>query len=432
MKLKLWVLFPLMIFCVQLSAQSQKQIFFTKCKSNCSPFLDLLPNNGDVIFLKKSPTKNDRVIGKVKVDEDDKIYASELGTSLTTAIRPGHTLIGPYVIIKTTENLNHEQIERLHHQYNGRLVRLFLDKELSIASFTQSSFHKYQTNPRSVELVRKVFTEQVDQKYLKEKLKEYTGEISVSIGGRQVKITERGSANGRKNARKYLIQEFKKLGFSTSEHEYSASGANVVAVKKGSSNTNKFIVASAHLDSVHNAGADDDGTGVVGLLAIAKVFAKLKHSFNLHLVVFDEEEKGLIGSGHYIRRLASEGKVQNLVGAIHNDMTGFDSNDDGKFHVLHCKENSSKAISDLILKHIADQSIDLKNVPACRRRSDHIRYWQYQRPAVMLIEIRQGDSDVNPHYHRSSDTVKTLNLNYFHKIIKASVLSLATMAQVKP
>jgi Zn-dependent M28 family amino/carboxypeptidase len=43
------------------------------------------------------------------------------------------------------------------------------------------------------------------------------------------------------------------------------------------------------------------------------------------------------------------------------------------------------------------------------RRSDHASFWEQGFPAVMLTDTANFR---NPHYHRSTDTIDTLNLDF--------------------
>jgi Zn-dependent M28 family amino/carboxypeptidase len=72
-------------------------------------------------------------------------------------------------------------------------------------------------------------------------------------------------------------------------------------------NTTKTVLLSAHYDSrgsfgsVRAPGGNDDGSGTVGLLAIARTMKRLGIKFrsNVELVAFAGEEQGLVGSRHY-------------------------------------------------------------------------------------------------------------------------------------
>jgi Zn-dependent M28 family amino/carboxypeptidase len=74
-------------------------------------------------------------------------------------------------------------------------------------------------------------------------------------------------------------------------------------------NTAKTVLISAHYDSrgslgsVRAPGGNDDGSGTVGLLGIARTIKRLGIKFrsNVELVAFAGEEQGLYGSRHYAR-----------------------------------------------------------------------------------------------------------------------------------
>ena len=74
-------------------------------------------------------------------------------------------------------------------------------------------------------------------------------------------------------------------------------------------NTTETILLSSHYDSrgsfgsTRAPGGDDDGSGTVGLLAIARVVGRLGVTFkkNVQFVTFAGEEQGLVGSRAYAR-----------------------------------------------------------------------------------------------------------------------------------
>jgi len=60
------------------------------------------------------------------------------------------------------------------------------------------------------------------------------------------------------------------------------------------------------------------------------------------------------------------------------------------------------------------------------RRSDHAAFWHYGYPAVMLTDTADFR---NPHYHRPTDTLDTLDLEFMEKVaqaVTASALALVT------
>jgi hypothetical protein len=85
---------------------------------------------------------------------------------------------------------------------------------------------------------------------------------------------------------------------------------NVVGYLPGTARPDSFVVVSAHYDhlgiiggQVYN-GADDDGSGTTGMLAIAEAFTKAAHAGHgprrsILFLANTGEEKGLLGSQYY-------------------------------------------------------------------------------------------------------------------------------------
>lgn len=260
----------------------------------------------------------------------------------------------------------------------------------------------------------------IDQAYLEAKIKELSGVVPVTIGGRSVSISERRSATGRANARAYLRQEYERLGFTVSELRYGSTlnpGVNFVAEKAGSE-PGRFVLLTSHLDSVGNAGADDDGAGTVSNLAIAQALSGETLRNGLRVVAFDQEENGLVGSANYAKSLSDAGRLGEVVGVVNLEMTGFDSDNDGGFHAIDCGENTSADLTRVLTDVVARDSMRLSVVAACTNRSDHASFWRYDVPAIVISENFFG-GDGNPCYHLACDKVDRLNFGYMARLTTA-------------
>ena len=67
----------------------------------------------------------------------------------------------------------------------------------------------------------------------------------------------------------------------------------------------KHLRVTAHLDSVHNAGANDDASGLTSILLTTKALKELNPEHTVHFVAYDLEEVGLFGSSHYVENTVS-------------------------------------------------------------------------------------------------------------------------------
>jgi Zn-dependent M28 family amino/carboxypeptidase len=68
------------------------------------------------------------------------------------------------------------------------------------------------------------------------------------------------------------LLEYEKLGFKVIYQPFG-KGANFIAEKFGMTRPDKVLILSSHIDSVGNKGANDNGTGTIGLLTVSKVLS---------------------------------------------------------------------------------------------------------------------------------------------------------------
>lgn len=224
-------------------------------------------------------------------------------------------------------------------------------------------------------------------------------------------------------SRAMLAEEYKKLGFEVALHPFG-SGKNFIAEKKGSVDSSKVLILSSHIDSVGNKGANDNGTGTIGVLAVAKELAKSNYGYTVRVLGFDREEKGMVGSDAYVATITDKAAV---IGNINFEMMGFHSKNDGGFHLIDCDKpflfNVSRKFSEFlsaeVKNSISNLNLDLHVVKTCTGRSDHASFWRAKIPAVVISENFFG-GDADPCYHSKCDVVdERLNYEYMGKILEA-------------
>lgn len=123
---------------------------------------------------------------------------------------------------------------------------------------------------------------------------------------------------GSQLARTYILERFKLIGLSpigegferpfgyTRKDGTSITGVNLVARIKGTAPDGKALVVTAHYDHVgvkngqiYN-GADDNASGVAGLLAVAEAFKAAPPRHDVLIVALDAEEGGLRGAKAFV------------------------------------------------------------------------------------------------------------------------------------
>ena len=91
----------------------------------------------------------------------------------------------------------------------------------------------------------------------------------------------------------------------------------------------EVVLVTAHLDSINldggpdgaAPGADDNGSGSAGLLALARALAGRPTALDLRLILFGGEEQGLFGSLAYVAELPAAERTR-IRAVLNMDMIG--------------------------------------------------------------------------------------------------------------
>lgn len=199
---------------------------------------------------------------------------------------------------------------------------------------------------------------------------------------------------------------------------------NVVAFIKGSTKPEEYIVISAHLDHVGVRddgevfnGADDDGSGTVGVLEIAEAFNKAveagyRPQRSIVFLHVTGEEKGLYGSRYYAENPIFP--IENTVADLNIDMIGRvdDAHKDNENYVyligsdkLSTQLDSiSTAVNNKYMNIDLDYTYNDENDPnRFYYRSDHYNFAKQGVPIIFYFNGTHED------YHRVSDTPDKIN-----------------------
>jgi hypothetical protein len=259
-----------------------------------------------------------------------------------------------------------------------------------------------------------------------------------------------GSGSGVKQE-SFALQPEKKISLRIATKSEDNHGENVIAMLEGGDPVlkNEYIVISAHLDHIgfsaplpngHNVnnGADDDGSGSAGLLAIAHAYAAdaskgIRPRRSIVFLWNAGEEKGLWGSQYFNQYPPVDPK--KIAADLNMDMIGRTKSpglvDRDKTHVLvspgevlligpqissNDLEKTIETVNDgyqkLTLNHFYDVTKpdathdNLGPQPNGQRifyRSDHYNF------AKLGIPIAFFTTGLHPDYHRPTDTADKID-----------------------
>jgi hypothetical protein len=226
----------------------------------------------------------------------------------------------------------------------------------------------------------------------------------------------------------------KRLYLKTTVDSKIIRAQNVVGVLPGK-DTTEIIVIGAHYDhlGIHDGwiwnGADDNASGTVGMMSIARacMASGEKPEKTLVFCAWSGEEKGLLGSRYFADHPYEDAK---MLLNLNYDMISRD--DRGDTLGVKCSMNYTKAypvLEELTTKNLEDFDLDLevRFRPAERPRggSDHSSFSAKDIPIIYF------EAGFPPEYHQPEDHVQLVNFDKMVNIIKVGYLNIWDLANTE-
>ncbi|MCA9592640.1 MAG: M20/M25/M40 family metallo-hydrolase [Myxococcales bacterium] len=214
-------------------------------------------------------------------------------------------------------------------------------------------------------------------------------------------------------------ERFAQYGFEVERQKY-ATGVNVIGRLAGKTKPAEQVIVSAHYDHISGCpGADDNASGVAGVLETARILSQAQYERSLVVACWDEEEAGLIGSEAYAARAAQQGDT--VASMVSLEMIGYrDTAPNSQsvpagFNLLFGDEYAKIEANQFRADFVAIVAIDSASTAANAMRShaepelptalllldsaqaqsplladltrsDHASFWQHGYPAIMLTD----------------------------------------------
>ena len=243
----------------------------------------------------------------------------------------------------------------------------------------------------------------------------------------------------------YIENEFKKHCDSVSRQEFMVDGrtfSNIIAVVGDTSKPR--IVIGAHYDVCHEQkGADDNGTGVVGLLQSVQQLKGYSGDYCLEFVAYTLEEPPFYDTqymGSLIHANSLKKSSIEVFGMISLEMIGYFSDDKksqdyplgilrliygsrGDYITIVRKLNKGAFARSFSRKYKMRKGVKTKKFTAPKSLpgidfSDHRSYWSNGFDAIMLTDTAFYR---NKNYHQVTDTLDTIDFKRMAKVIDSLV-----------
>ena len=244
---------------------------------------------------------------------------------------------------------------------------------------------------------------------------------------------------GIEKAASYIETEFKKIGLTfydtlnsyrqtftikSKERNKDITTSNIIGLLQGKSKKEEYVIISAHYDhlgvngasgdSIFN-GANDNASGVTGVLTLAKYFKeKNLNERTIIFVAFTAEEMGLVGSKYFGKGIDASKYIAGInlemigkspgFGPNSAWLTGFDRSDFGQIIQNNLIGTGYQLFPDPYLKY------------NLFFRSDNA---SLARLGVPSHSFSTTAIDIDKDYHQPSDEVETLNITVITQTINA-------------
>jgi Zn-dependent M28 family amino/carboxypeptidase len=276
-----------------------------------------------------------------------------------------------------------------------------------------------------------------EQVALRDALRRDLTVLAADIGERNVRhLKELGRAQA------WIESEFASAGLESRRQSYEVEGvtcANVEVEARGSRAPEEIVVLGAHYDSARGtAGANDNGTGAVALLALARMLAHRHFDRTVRFVEFVNEEPpyfltARMGSDVYAQRSRSRG--ENIVAMISLETMGCFSDEaesqDYPFPMNLLYPNRGNFIA--FVGNVESGALVRSAVGAFRRTtafpsegaalpehttgigwSDHASFWKAGYPALMVTDTALFRYH---HYHHATDTLDKVDFDRLARVV---------------
>ncbi len=239
------------------------------------------------------------------------------------------------------------------------------------------------------------------------------------------------------SAGKYIGDRLRRYGYTPEEESYSVENrevANIYAEIPGKEIPEEIILVGAHYDTVEDsAGADDNASGVAGLLELSRLASGSVFKRTVRFAAFTLEEPPYFSSpemGSMVHAAGCRERGENIRLMICLEMIGYGGkkirqNYPSGMNTARFPERGDFLIAATVPSSSEHAHIFKKEYNSCAAKkiheliapasvpgithSDHYSFIRHEYPALMVTDTgfyRNGN------YHGKEDTMETLNFGF--------------------
>ncbi|MFQ5865656.1 MAG: M28 family peptidase [bacterium] len=243
-------------------------------------------------------------------------------------------------------------------------------------------------------------------------------------------------------AQDFIESSLKEAGYEVRQQGYEVSRKtcyNIEVEISGAESANEIVIVGAHYDSVLGCpGANDNGSGVAALLALARAFAGKKISRTLRFVAFVNEEPPFFRTrkmGSFVYAKACRQRGEKIAAMFSLETIGYYTDEAGSqsypFPIGLFYPSTGNFIA--FVGNLSSRGLVREVIASFRRQvkfpseggawpgiipgvgwSDQWAFWRMGYPAVMVTDTAPFRY---PYYHTPHDTSEKIHYEHLTRVV---------------
>lgn len=238
------------------------------------------------------------------------------------------------------------------------------------------------------------------------------------------------------NTADWLIGKYQSYGYTNIVRDTFYSGGhrlyNIVVTRMGTLFPPKYLIVDGHYDTYQGPGTNDNGSGVVSILEIARILSGVETQYSLRFINFSAEEDGLVGSQHYVDHTVVPFNMNILLVLNIDEVGGVSGATNNK--VTCERDESSPSYNNAISSAFTDTLVKLTTTYSELEThiyhaygSDYVPFQEAGKTITGFYETNESNW-----VHSPNDVLSRMSPEYVTQVAKASVGAVLYFSQAYP
>ena len=227
------------------------------------------------------------------------------------------------------------------------------------------------------------------------------------------------------NTLNWLISKYSSYGYTdivVDTFNYSGQDDyNLIVTKQGDLYPNTYVIIDGHYDTKNGTGTNDNGTGVITILEIARLLQNVNTEYSIKFINFSGEEDGLVGSTYYVNNTVTSTNMDIKVLLNIDEVGGTDGMVN---NIIVCERDESfpsaaNAASALFTDTLATCMELYSTLQTEISNAFSSDYMPFQANNEIITGLYE--KNVSPYAHTPFDNLTNMDINYLYEVVKGSI-----------